>query len=263
VGSPEWLWVAARDSYVAGDMDKACAHLEKIERQGNNPYVERARIWRMVVEAGMASGHLELAQAYSEGRIHSRTNKLFFSRQRSDHLKEAKRYAIGLAEAYGALTKQPLPKTMVLEFPFPKGSGADVADLDRVYKGEEMPEAQRLAANEKTLDRGMVRAVSAVLTTADDSPGAQKALQSGRAELPSARLLLAVGTAMEKLSAAFNNKNLDEPDKLKIFHERAQDAAKRVLEMEPEAPVQTAAKKLQADIEKTLKAEKGKALTRR
>lgn len=257
VGSPEWLWLAARDTYKAGDLEKTATHLEKIEKQGNNPYVERARIWRAVITAGLAQGHMELAQAYAKGWLSSRTNKNFFYRQKSEHLKEAKRLGIDLLECYDACAKEPLDKDkkLVLEFAFPKGSGAEVVDLDRIYKGMDMPEAQRASADEKTLDRGMVRAVSAVLTSADDAPGAQKALQAGRAEVPAARMLLAMGSTLEKLSAVFDSRNLAEPDKEKIFHQRAQDAAKRVLAVDTEAPLQADAKKLQAAAEKALKAQ--------
>lgn len=226
VGSPEWLWLAARDSYLAGDLDKASDHLERIAKQGNNPYVERARVWRAVIMAGLGTGHLELAQAYSEGWLKTKKN-LYFT-QKADHLKEAKRYGIGLLECYDGCVKQP-PEKVVLEFPFPKGSAAEVTELDRIYKGTDMPDALRATAHEKTLDRGVVRAVGAVLTSPDNSAGAQKALQPGRAEVPTARMLLAMGTTMEKLSTVFDRKNLNEPDKGKIFHERAQDAAKRVL----------------------------------
>jgi hypothetical protein len=125
-----------------------------------------------------------------------------------------------------------------------------------------MPEAQRADAHEKTLDRSVLRAVSAVLTTADDVAGAQKALASGRAEVPAARMLLAVGTALEDLSVVFDSSNLAAPDKEKLFHERAQDAAKRVLAMEPEAPLKAAAKRLQADAERALKARSKKGARR-
>jgi hypothetical protein len=262
VGTPAWLWLAAKDTHKAGDLDKTSIHLEKIIKQGNNPYVQRASVWRAVITAGLAQGHLELAQAYAKGWIANRTNKTFYLRQKFDHLKEAQRYGIGLFECYEACTKQPLDKALILEFTFPKGSGAEVADLDRIYKGMEMPEAKRAEAHEKALDRGVVRAVSAVLTTADDVPGAQKALASGRAEVPPARVLLAVGTALEDLSVVFDSKNLAEPDKAKLFHERAQDAAKRVLAMEPEAPLKAAAKRLQANAEKALKAQSKKGARR-
>ena len=262
VGSPAWLWLAAKDTYKGGDLDKTAIHLEKIVKQGNNPYVERAGVWRAVITAGLARGHLDLVQAYSKGLLATRTNKKLFLQQKSDHLREAKRYSIGLFECYDACTKQPLGKTLVLEFSFPKGSGAEVADLDRLEKGTEIPETQRAEAHEKTLDRGVMRAVSAVLTTADDVAGAQKALASGRAEVPAARVLLAMGAALDDLSVVFDSSNLAEPDKEKLFHERAQDAAKRVLAMEPEAPLQAAAKKLQADAEHSLKARSKKGARR-
>src|SRR5574341_1525007 len=123
-GSPEWLWAAAREAYNAGDMEKTKDHLTKIESRGNNPYVERARAWRMVLDAGATSAQLELAQAYADGIIQTRTQKTQFLRLKGDHLKEARRHAIHLVEAYDAFVKQEPPAGVTLEFPFPKGSAA-------------------------------------------------------------------------------------------------------------------------------------------
>lgn len=252
-GSPEWLYQAARDSFVAGDWEKTADHLEKIERAGDNPFVQRARAWRAILTAGVASGHLELAQAYGDGWTYARANKTAFLRQKTDHLKEARRHAINILEALDGLTKGLSDQPVVLEFPFPKGSAGQVTELEKVYKGLSIEEALQATAQEKSVNRGIVRAVSSVLASADDAAGAQKALQSGRAEVPPARFLLAIGTNVEKLSPIFDRKGLNELDELKILRERALDTTKRVLALKPDAATETAAKKLLADLEKALK----------
>lgn len=253
-GSPEWLWQAARESYNAGDFEKAFDHLEKIERIGNNPFVERARAWRAVLSAGRAAGHQEIAQAYADGWTYARTNKTEWVRHKAEHFREARRQAIHVIESYGFLIKGPSDQPVVLEFPYPKGNAAQVTEMDRVYKGLAIAEPLRATGHEKMLNRGLVRAVNSVLATADDSAAAQGAMKDGKAEVPRARFLVAVALALDKSSAVFERKNLDLPDELKMCRERALDAAKRALELKPDAATEKEAKKLVADIEKRMKA---------
>ncbi len=257
-GSPEWLWAAAHDSYAAGDLDKTIDHLARIEQKGNNPFVQRARAWSMILQAGTAGAHLEMAQAYGDGWSAAGAQKSAFLRQKGEHLREAGRGAIHLVESYDTLVKEPLGQAVVLDFPFPKGSGAPVTEMDRVYKGIMLPEEQRLAAGEKEISRGVVRAVSSVLASADDSAGAQNALKAGRAEVPPARFLAATGAALDRLSAVFDRKGTDDLEKVKLLRERAADACRRALELKPDAATETALKKLQAAVEKALKAPPGR-----
>ena len=112
----------------------------------------------------------------------------------------------------------------------------------------------QVPAEVKALDRGVVRAVSTVLTSADDAAGAQKVLQSGRAEVPPARFLLAVATMMEKLSPIFDHRGLDEGNVLEGVRKLALRSIERVLALQPDEATEEAAKKLQADLEKALKA---------
>lgn len=252
-GSPEWLWAAARDAYKIGDIDKTKEHLEKIELRGSNPYIQRARAWRMVMDAGLGNAHLELAQAHEEGSKNAKVQKTAFLRQRNTHLAEARRHALHLVTAYDALVKEPLTQPIVLEFPFPQGTAQQVTEMDRVYKGLPVSEDQRITMNTKVVNRGAVRAVSAVLTTADDQAGAQNALKEGRAEVPAARFLAATAAALDKAGSIFDRKYLDDSEKLRLFRARALDACKRSLELKPDAPVEAEVKKLQADLDKALK----------
>jgi hypothetical protein len=109
---------------------------------------------------------------------------------------------------------------------------------------------------DKVVTRGIMRGFSAPITGIDDPAGAGKALASGHVEVPSAKFLLAMGESLSKAASVFERKSLNEPDKRKRFLETASQAAKRARELKPEAAVEKAAKKLQEDSEKALKAKK-------
>lgn len=253
VGSPEWLWGAARESYAAGDYEKTSEHLRKIEKQGANPFVERARAWRLLIEAGSANAQWELAKAYADGWEKTRTERTAFAKRKSEHLNEAKRHAIELFEGYSDFLKTVSDKPVPLEFPFPQGSAALVADLDRVYKGMPVSEEVSAGADDKMMKRGLVRAVGSVLATEEDSAKAQTQFKDGRAEVPPARFLTAMAVTLNRVSVVFDRKNLNEPDKQKLFQQKALDTIKQVAELKPDADTEAAAKKLKADIDKQVK----------
>jgi tetratricopeptide (TPR) repeat protein len=253
VGSPEWLWAAARDAYTAGDYDKAAEQLSKIEKKGDNPYVERAVAWRLLIEAGSANAQMELAKAYADGSTITHTDKALFQRPKDEHLKEARRHAIELFEGYGNLSKQISDKPIVLEFPFPQGSAAKVAELDRVSKGLSVPDEAQAAAANTMVKRGVVRAVDTVLATEDDAATAQDVLKSGRAEVPVPRYLTALAISLSRVSMVFDRKNLNEVDKQKLFMEKSLELSQRALELKPDPDTQKALTKLHADLEKQAK----------
>ena len=164
-----------------------------------------------------------------------------------------------LLEAYPhfeeAVLKQATP-TVVLESPFPQGSGLPVPDLERVYKGMWMVEDARALMHQAVLKRGMIRGYSTALTAIDDAPGAQKALEKGSAEIPTAKFLLALGQSLAKTAPVFGRTMLNETNKEKLFWERTQACAAKILESKPDAAVEKEAKKLKADADKGLKPKK-------
>jgi len=254
-GGPEWLFDAAKSSFRTGEWDKAEEGLEKIEDVAGNPYFARASVWHMVMETGRLYGHGDLIDAYDKGGPRS-GKKMDFMRFKQNDLKEVRRHAVHLLEGYKhfeqVLQGLPAGAKLTLESPFPQGSALPVADLERIYKGMIMSEDARALMHEAVLKRGMIRGFSAALTSIDDAPGAQKALESGIAPIAVPKFLLAIGQSMARAAPLFDRKNLNEPDKEKLLWERAQECVKKVLESKPEGALEKEAKKLQADIEKAM-----------
>ncbi len=258
-GSPEWQFEAAKSSFRTGDWDKAEEALEKIEDVAGNPFLARASVWHMVFETGRLMGHGDLVDAYDKGGPRS-GKKMDFLRYKTNDLKEVRRHAVHLLEGYKhfeeVLQGLPAGSKLTLESPFPQGSGLPVADLERIYKGMAMSDEARALMHEAVLKRGMIRGYSAALTSIDDAPGAQKALESGIAPIAVPKFLLAIGQSMARTAPLFDRKNLNEPDKEKLLWEHAQACVKKVLAAKPDAALEKEAKKLGADIEKSMKAKK-------
>lgn len=258
-GGPEWNFQAAQESFRRGEYENTEQNLEKVENVAGNPYQARAAVWHMVMETGYVTGYAELIDAYDKGGLRAGAKKLDYLRLKQADLTEAKRHGLHLLEAYPHFEQSVLEKgsaNVVLEAPFPQGSALAVPDLERVYKGMWMVDDARALMHQAVLKRGMIRGFSAAITSADDSPGAQKVMEKGTAQIPTAKFVLAMGQSFAKTAPLFGPKMLNETDKEKLFWEKAQACTAKVLELKPDAATEKEAKKLKADVDKGMKAKK-------
>ncbi len=256
-GSPEWLYSAAKDSFRGGDIDKTQVHLEKLENLEGNPFQARAAAWDVLIKNGRLLGYEELVESYNIASQHAvGGNKLNFSRDRDTMLKEIRGYGLHLLEANTHFQKIAAAQKLDhvdLEFPWPDGSAAPVLEIERMEKGIWPVDSERELAKSKILQRGLLRGISAGITNLDDVAGAQKAMAAGKTEAAMARFQWAIAGVMSTTAKYFGEHYIAESDKRKIFLQNTVEAAKRVLDLKPDADIEKAAKKLQADAEKDLK----------
>ncbi len=254
-GSPEANYQAAKSAFRIGEMEKVHDYLEKLE--GSGPFAARAAAWQVLLESGMMLGPLELADVYDKTATRGGPKKVEYLREKSAQLKEVRAHALHLLETYPRFEKAVAGKTSIaLEFPFPEGSAAPVVDLERIPKGMAMDAAQKEQMLANVMKRGIIRGFSAGISGIDDSAGAEKVMHTGAGEVPAAKFWLGVGESMARTGEAFGPKQINESSRLKEFYQHALDIVKMLKDMNPDADVQKAAKKLQADSEKALKAKK-------
>jgi hypothetical protein len=255
-GSPEWLYLAARDSFRGGDIDKTQVHLEKIVVV-ESPFQARAAAWDLLIKNGRLLGYEDLVESYHAGWLHAvGPNKLNFARDHDTMLKEIRGYGLHLLEANDHFQKIAATQKLDhvdLEFPWPDGSAAPVVEIERMEKGIWPVDTERELAQSKMLQRGMLRGISAGITAPDDVPGAQKAMASGKTSVPLVHFQWAIANAMSTTAKYFGEHYIAESDKRKIFLENTVETVKKVLDLKPDADIEKAAKKLQADAEKDLK----------
>ena len=252
-GSPEWLFSAAREEFKSGGILKAQESLEKLEEMEGNPYQARAVAWDLLIKGGRLMGYEEIASAYQDGFPNARDNKINFTREKEAQLTELRGSALHYLETAQHFDKIVKGDTVTLEFPFPDGSGAPVVDLERIQKGQWPTDEARSALYDKIMLRDMLRGLSIGITTADDVPGAQKAMASGTATVPMSHFLLAIADTTSRCATFYNEHYLSETDKRKMFLQRTIDMVKRIHDMKPDPAVDKDAKKLQDAAEKELK----------
>jgi len=251
MGTPDWYWLSAKEQYAAGDLAKTQEHLEKI-MEGENQYKAKASIWHLVLLAGMARGHRELADAYETGAPGARAQTAEFRRTVNDQRRTSKQYSIGLAQEITRFQKESAgAEKVALEFPFPSGSASEPAALVNIRKGSLPNDADRAATHRQTIARGMVLQVAAVV--GEDAAKAQELFKTVPVEVPRAVFLQGMADSMTEQAALFSRKKLQEPDKQKLMLELASGCAKSAAEAASDDKLKKKIKDLQAKIEKDQK----------
>jgi hypothetical protein len=138
---------------------------------------------------------------------------------------------------------------VILAFGFPKGSATQSAQLTRVGSGLALPQADVDLAMTNTVQRGILMAACRAAGAPDDTAKGESILKSADASVPRATFAMAMADSLYSLSQIYVPSKADEPEKLKIFCERADEALKAV-------PDSKDKKTLAAKIEKSLKKKK-------
>lgn len=251
MGTPQWFWVAAKEQYAAGDLAKTQEHLEKI-MEGENQYKAKASIWHLVLLAGMARGHRELADAYEAGAPEARAQTAEFRRTVNDQRRTSKQYSIGLAGEITRFQKEAAGAEKIsLEFAFPMGGAAEPATLLNIRKGTLPNDADRAAAHRQTVARGMVLQTAAVV--GEDVAKAQEMFKTLPVEVPRAVFLQGMAESIAEQATLFSRKKLQEPDKQKLLLDLASGCAKSAAEGVSDDKLKKKIKDLQTKIEKDQK----------
>jgi hypothetical protein len=246
-GTPAFYWQAARETYAAGDYAKTLEHLDNLVAT-DNEFTARALPWSMVLTSGLAAGYMELADNYAIGARVNKSDPSGFRRMVSDSRGSANRLALQFADNFGKLDKLK-SENITLAFAFPKGSGGQVSQLTRVTNGIVLPAAEAETAQKRTLERGVVLATCRAAGSPDDAAKTTDILKTGEAQIPRNTFLLAMTQNLFDASQLYTPTKLDQPQKMQILCERAQQALKGL-------PDSKESKELSARIEKAMKKKK-------
>lgn len=246
-GTPGFFWQAAREAYAAGDYVKTVEHLDNVVAT-ENEYRARAIPWSLVLTSGMVAGYMELADDYAIGARANKSDPSGFRRMVSDSRGSANRLALQFAENFSKLDKMK-DAPVTLSFAFPKGSGTNVPLLNKVTNGFVLSPADAEATQKRTLERGVVLAVCRAAGAPEDAGKSAEILKTGEAQIPHATFMLAMTQSLYQESLLYAGDKLDQPEKLAILSQRAQDAIKGL-------PESKESKDLAAKIDKAMKRKK-------
>jgi len=247
VGTPEWLWDAARDTYQMRDFRKAEEHLSKID-EGERKL--EAMVWRAVLLSGFGKAYRELSDAYSEGVEEAGSAAPTFHNRIREYRRRARSRLISLTEMLPALRKEVLAaEAAPLNFRFPPGTAVGSPLLESLREGTALPEGQQAEAERHTVQRGILLEAAAFAGAGEDTSKAQSLFEQLPVEIPTEKFLLRMAQSVVDHSALFDERRLNEPEIRKAMLSNAAGCLESALESEDEE-LKATAEKLMEEIEK-------------
>lgn len=244
-GTPAFYWAAARETYAAGDYQKTIENLGNIV-SGQNEFVARSQPWLLVLTSGMAQGYMDLAESFETGSHINRAQITNFHRQVNTYRGVANTLALQFADAFSKF--QSKDEYVTLAFAYPTGSPTEVVLLNKVAGGAWLPDAELDTAQKRAIEHAVLLATCRAAGAQNDPAKALDLLKTSDAKVPRATFIQAMAAALYEESQLYTRNRMDQPDKLKIFCTRAEDALK-----------QTPASKESADLDKKIQAALKKA----
>jgi len=224
-GTPAFYWAAAKDTYALGDYQKTVENLGNI-LSGQNDYVARAQPWMLVLTSGMAQGYMDLAEAFDAGGHANPAKATNFHRQVNTYQGAANTLALQFADTFSKF--QTKDEFITLAFAYPTGSPTEVVLLNKVSGGAWLPDAEIETAQKRAIEHAVLLATCRAAAAKNDPAKAQDLLKTGEGKVPRAAFVQAMAAALFEASQLYARNKLDQPDKLKIFCSRAQEALKTV-----------------------------------
>jgi hypothetical protein len=244
-GTPAFDWAAAKETYAAGDYAKTTDNLEKVIAT-ENEFTPKARPFLLVVTAGMAHGYMELADRYETGARANRSDPIAFRRNMSACRTQANQLALHFAEYVGTFLKNK-DENIALAFSFPTGSATPPVVLTKIASGIVPTQADVDGAQKQNIEHAVLLAACSAAGAPDDPAKAAEIFKAPDAKVTRAVFVTAMASALFEQSQLYDRQKLDDPEKMKIFCTRAQDALKTI-------PETKQTKELGTKIEKALKA---------
>jgi hypothetical protein len=219
-GTPAFLWNAAAQTYHNGDLAKANYNLSELQ-QSDNVFAPRARIWQVVLAAGMARGYSELADAYEAGAKFNRDNSLPFHKQVTDLRAQANHAAMDFTQAVHSFAAQDPSADVQLSFELPPGSAVEPPSLRKVFAGIILPDAEAQALETAMVERGVIRVLCLANGVGEDSAQVLVKYKANEVKTSRATFLYAAAKTLFEASDIFASNRLDQPQRRKVMCDEA------------------------------------------
>lgn len=201
-GTPGYFWSQAQTTYAAGDFAGAAASLEKLASR-DSEYRQRAQLWLMALQAGMAKGDMRWADTLEFGRKFSRTGEAAFRREMAAARSSASQAVMSYLELANQFLASEVPEKP--EVPFAAAPPAGVPpELARIEKGILPP----LAEMELVRNRLRAQAIS-------ETTKAVAAAEPGPVERN--KLFAAMAAEMIGLCDLYSPKRLNETGRVRML----------------------------------------------
>lgn len=202
-GTAAFSWEVAKESYQAGDYLRTAEHLDRVLRTDND-LVPQARVWRLVLGAGLADAYRELTEQFEQGGRTNKANPTPFRRKAVDYRTLAERTAVLLGEFYSNFEKAQATGDVELHFPYPaRGSLSLPPAIIKIAQGQVPTEGDIVTAQSAMLQRAVLANICAAVGASNDAARAQQLLKEIPAKVPRGAFEYAMAEALYEASTVF------------------------------------------------------------
>ena len=223
MGTPEYFWSGANQTFGMKDYAKTADHLENLTKT-DNQFTSQGFPFRLILLSGLSEGYAGLADNLDEGSKANRGMLTTFRKHVMDARRQANVYALQFAQAVETFEKRPKTDTITIVMPMPAGSTVESFQETQLEKGILKAPADVEAARSKALDRYILLSLCRALGAKDDSAKAQQMMQGGKADVPRAVFMTALATSLYNASDIYTQKKLDTPNRVEFLTKHALDS---------------------------------------
>lgn len=227
MGTPEYFWSGAKETFGMKDYAKTASHLENVTKTANQ-FTNEAYPWRLILLSGLADGYAGIADSLETGGKNNRGAMVTFRKYMTDSRAQSKIWGLQFAQAFESFEKDMKGDTITVSMPMPGGSTVQSIQEGQLEKGILKSDTDFNTARSKAIDRYLLLSLCRALGVKEDSAKAQQMLQAGggKAEVPKAVFLTGMAQALYNASDLYVPKKLDEPQRLEFLTKHALDAVK-------------------------------------
>ena len=199
-------WYTANEAYKTGDYTKAMQHLSRVATT-QSEYKERARVWLIVVSAGVSDGYLKLSNAYEDGAKANKAVALDYRNQMRELRNTANTAALTFAETVHEILQQQKDPKLTFDFGFPPGQVSEPMQMAKIRKGLSVQAADHEVARKKMAEAGVVKFAALLAGSPNDVAKAQTQFASPNRDA----VLTALATNLIDTADLYCQKKLDMP----------------------------------------------------
>jgi hypothetical protein len=226
-GSAAFLWEEAQQSYRIGDLLKTDTMLMELSRT-DNAFAEHARIWQLIVSAGLTQGFSALADVYETGSRHDVANPLRFRNQAASLRSFAATASMEFAQGLHDLAGNQQDDTVKLAFAFPPGSLVLPEELLTISGGLWPRDSDTESVETAMLQRGVLRTVCNAVGHPGDSGAALAMFQAGEVRVPREVFVYAMAKLLYEESNLYGSRRMDRPDRFILLCREAREALRSI-----------------------------------
>lgn len=228
-GTPGFYWAAAKETWHSGDILKTNDNLQEIV-QTQNDFTVRARTWQIVINAGVARGMGELADAYEAGARANRNNPMPFRKQVNTVRSAASNASLQFAQLVHTFVQESKDPQVAMAFDYPVGTALQPPNIKKIYEGMLLPDAEAAALQTSMLQRGVLLALSELAGAPDETAKIQEKFKAGNVSVPRDVFLMASAQALYSDSAMYGPTKLDHAQRQHLLCDEAMTAVQAIPE---------------------------------